>query len=321
MAAAASTTPRFPPVQAARDKRERDKANRVRVLNLIPRDAAPFTKANLRQLAEADKQAAIRLSYELRLAASKVNGSTIRVTREERDAAAVATRKAETAYNDLKRDLDARTDQRYAARVTSETKALEEARGEIVKRALVHTAAWLHDEQGRLVLGPGGLPILHWGECEPLRVETRDALEILVNQKVDIARGIYPISHLHYAAGVRLQHLYEKVDPKHALKPPPYDASRFSGIRGGGPHHGGEGWEDKLREISDTLASVILAVRLEGERTGGANRGALWIRVLYEVVCEGTPIARAVSGSRARKRWRKAVEPVLDVVADKLGMS
>jgi hypothetical protein len=306
--------PKFPPVGRARELREHARRERARALSLIPRDEAPLTRANLKAIREADRHMAVVLALRLRVEAAAKDRSIV-ITLEERRAALHAGTEARRLLLAVERDLATRTQARYGDRVNAETKALEEAREEIVARQIVQVAAWRRHPDGRLVLVKG-LPVLDFEDAQPLRITTRDGLEALAKKTpAQIKAGELPITAVGYAAGLRIRELYEKVDPERQLRPANLNPDARGGI-----HHGGDNWEEKRREISDQLARILTAVRLAGEDAGGANTGALWVRVVVEVACKGEPIGRVVKGSRARKRWRDALDPALDVVADQFGL-
>jgi hypothetical protein len=304
--------PKVPPVGRARELREHARRERARALSLIPRDEAPLTRANLKAIREADRQMAVVLALRLRVAAAAKDPRIV-ISRAEREAALSAMTEAKRRLMEVEADLAARTQARYGARVNIETKALEELRGEVVARQLVHIAAWKRHEGGRLVL-ERGLPVLVFEDALPNRVVTRDGLETLATLRPDYKRRVLPITALHYTAGLRFRELYEKCDPERALRPPAIDPDARGGI-----HHGGDNWEEKRHAIADEVAEIVRKVRAAAI----AHRRCpdTWARILTEVAGKGTPISACVSGTNARRRWRAAIEPILDVVADHFGMS
>lgn len=284
---------------------ERFSSQRVRLARSEPYDEAPLTKANLRMLREADRHMA---------AFSVVRAKTeagAHVREAERGAALAAAREARRLLESVERDLAARAGARYADRANDETRALEEARGELVVRDEVRLASWRRDENGQLALA-NGLPVLDWECARPLRVLTRDGLEVLAQKSpAQLRRGDVPITQLGYAAGLRFRELWERADPERALRPRSLlDYVQVGGGRGGG--------EDRRKEIADQVARIVRAVRAQAQVS--RQDPDLWSRILQEVVAKGTPISRAVSSARARARWRAAIDPILDVLADQFGM-
>lgn len=289
-----------------RERRRREKLDRNHAMSLIPRDDAPFTPNNLKAMREADRRIAPSIILKLRRAAQNVGhvGSPHPITRAERQEALAGEHAAKELLNAVEGDLRYRTDERYVARVNIETRSLEEGRGETVVWEKAETANWR---------GEGKRKALEVDRVRRLRITSRDGLEVVAfKSPAQIKTGDLPISAIQYTAGLRYRELYEKADPERALRPAPIDPDMR-----GGYSHGGAGWEEKKREITDQLARLD---RFVSASAGGGSRGADAVKALQEVAGKANPISKVVSGSRARARMRRALEVALDAVADALGL-
>ncbi len=292
-AALAANAPR------ARAARRLARLERNHALANIARDAAPLTDKNHRDILVAEQL--------------RTKAKALRKARQ-RGLADDALTSAADLLRGVEADVHQRSEDRYIGRVTTETRMLEEDRGEVVATEEINQPAWRRRASGKMAL-VDGQPVLNDVPVKRLRITTRDGLEVLAKKSDDQVRaGDLPITAAAYAAGLRYRELYEKSDPERCLKAASWDDSAR------GPKHGGDNWEDARLGFARDVARIEDAVQKEGARIGGARLAVLWVKVLREVAGKGLPISRAVSGGRAREKWREAIDPVLDVVADWFGM-
>ncbi len=283
--------------ERAREHRMRERLERARAAALGLKDAAPLTGRNLREIRHAELlQAPVDALRRRREAGGQV-------TRNERQSAMASAARATLLLRGVEADVAHRTNERYLARVTDEPVELETARGEVIERQNVVTAAWALSD---------GRKVLDVRKASRLRITTRDGLEVLAKLKPDAEAGIIPLRPMLYAAGLRYREFYERCDPEKSLRPPPINPDERGGFQ-----HGGDGYEVKRRAMAATFIELEKGAY---DHAGGGPAGAAALHALREIAGKGLPLGRLVKGSRARKRLRADLERALQGVANRLGM-
>ena len=154
----------------------------------------------------------------------------------------------------------------------------------------------------------------------------RDGLETLATgrKKADGTWLAVPaVTQTQRAAGLRYRADYERLDPERKLTPPSLDAIK-------GPAHGGEGWDQKLREAHDRMMRVRLMIagvdipltwtpgdwtRVAQPRFPDSHPVSRAIRALDEIAGRGRNVRELASGSRARAQIVDDLTFALDAVA------
>lgn len=163
------------------------------------------------------------------------------------------------------------------------------------------------------------------GDDKTLSIK-RDGLETLATgKKGKDGEWIVPpaITQTQRAAGLRYRADYERLDPERKLTPPSLDSIKSKA-------HGGDGWDQKLREAHDRMMRVRLMIagvdipltwipgdwtRVAQPRFPDGHPVSRAIRALDEIAGKGRNVRELASGGRARDRVVDDLTFALDAVA------
>jgi hypothetical protein len=152
-----------------------------------------------------------------------------------------------------------------------------------------------------------GLEALRGVRIEPSKVEGAVGVPRLHTDGLETMLSAGAITTTQHAAGLRYRADYETLDPEKELTPPQLDPEKIKSS------HGGEGWDDKRREIEERVFRVHLMIcgidNKPGERGAIPNlpKGHPAMRSIYaldEVAGKGRIIAYMSESGSVRARIR-----------------
>jgi hypothetical protein len=160
-----------------------------------------------------------------------------------------------------------------------------------------------------------GLEALRGVRIEPSKVEGAAGVPRLHTDGLETMLSAGAITTTQHAAGLRYRADYETLDPEGGLTPPQLDPEKIKSA------HGGEGWDDKRREIEERVFRVHLMIcgidNKPGERGAIPNlpKGHPAMRAIYaldEVAGKGRIISYMSESGSVRARIRDDLTFALD---------